>query len=313
MTYREILHYAAQMLLEAGVEEADTDAWELLSYACGIDRTHYFLSAAEEVPVKQQEEYLALIRQRAERIPLQHLTGCQEFMGHSFTVSEAVLIPRQDTELLAELAIDRIRKSMAERACAEDAYHPDTEPADQSAEQKKPFSVLDLCCGSGCLAVSIQCFCPEVNVAAADVSDQALAIARKNAVNNRCGEIRFYCGDLFEPVNERFDLIVSNPPYIPSGEIGDLMPEVRDHEPRLALDGAGDGLAFYRRIIEEAPGYLENHGWLFFEIGWDQGPAVSELMRKRGFSDVSIRKDLAGLDRVVTGVWCCQAGAEMEK
>ena len=277
MTYRELLRTAASQLSGCGIEEAQTDAWELLSYALKIDRTHYFLVSSDEVPDEDAAKYLALIQKRAEHIPLQHLTGVQEFMGLTFAVDENVLIPRQDTEVLAELAISLLKGKNA--------------------------SALDLCTGSGCLAVALQSFCPEANVAAADISEKALAVARKNAERNQCPQIAFYQSDLMDAVPGRFDLIVSNPPYIPTDEIAELMPEVRDHEPRLALDGSGDGLYFYRRIVDEAPEHLKEGGWLLFEIGWDQGPAVADLMEKRGFSEVTVKKDLAGLDRVVSGLW----------
>ncbi len=288
MKYREAVRQGAAMLTAAGVDAPDLDAWLLMSHVSGMDRSRYFLHGEEEMTQELQEAYFDLARQRAKRIPLQHLTGTQDFMGLTFEVNENVLVPRQDTELLAETAIG----ILLDRHNTPENSTVDCETA-----------VLDLCCGSGCLAVSIRSFCPYVSVTAADLSGEALNVARRNAMSNHCEDIRFLQGDLFEPVDGTFRMIVSNPPYIPTGEIAGLMPEVRDHEPVMALDGDADGLSFYRRIIAQAPDYLEEGGWLLFEIGYDQGTSVSELMITRGFADVRVLKDLAGLDRTVMGRW----------
>ena len=208
----------------------------------------------KELPGEQKEVYEAALKKRAGHIPLQHITGEQEFMGLPFLVNADVLIPRQDTEILVEEALKKAKPGMR---------------------------VLDLCTGSGCIIA-------------------ALCVAKKNAGRNGVSPV-FVQGDLFEPVKGTFDLIVSNPPYIPTAEIEKLMPEVREHEPLLALDGKEDGLVFYKRIIEEGYPYLKPGGFLMFEIGCDQGKEVSARMEQAGYQDVKIIKDLAGLDRVVIG------------
>ena len=195
-------------------------------------------------------------------------------MGLKFHVSPHVLIPRQDTEILVEEALKRIRPGM---------------------------DVLDLCTGSGCIIISMKKYQGQIRAAACDNSPQALAVARENAALNGVS-VQFLEGDLFRPVEGMFDAIVSNPPYIPTGELAGLMPEVRDFEPRSALDGDADGLIFYRRIVNDAKNHLKPGGFLLFEIGCDQGKDVSELMWQAGYQDRNVIKDLAGLDRVVAGV-----------
>lgn len=273
MTYYDAARRGEALLRERGVPDAGQDAWLLLSSVCGIDRNFYYLRRAEEMDEGLRREYESLLLKRARRVPLQHLTGEQEFMGLSFLASPDALIPRQDTEILAQEALKRIRAGM---------------------------DVLDLCTGSGCIAISLLALCPGIRAVASDLSGPALAVARENAKRNRVNA-KFVQGDLFEKITGRFDLIVSNPPYIPSGDIPGLMPEVRDFEPRLALDGKEDGLAFYRRIIKQSKKYLKPDGVLMFEIGFDQGDGVSGLMRDAGFSEITVVKDLAGLDRVVSG------------
>ena len=203
-------------------------------------------------------------------------------MGYTFYVNEHVLIPRMDTECLVEEAVRDIRETLKSK--------PEAEP--------DSVRVLDLCTGSGCIGISVKLLCPKVRVFLSDLSDQALEVARRNA--ERLGaSVEILQGDLFEPVEGRFDYILSNPPYIPSGDIKELMPEVRDHEPLMALDGSEDGLAFYRRIIDACPRYLKTGGSLIFEIGAWQGQDVEKLLQNAGFSNIRTLQDLAGLDRVV--------------
>lgn len=224
----------------------------------------------------QEQVYFALTRQRCGRMPLQYLTGEQEFMGLPFCVNEHVLIPRQDTEVLVEEAIRVIQKEMPEAA------------------------VLDLCTGSGCIGISIQSFCSNTQVTAADISEDALKVAQKNAKENQV-PVKFVHSDLFKEISGSYDMIVSNPPYIPSKVIETLMPEVRDHEPIKALDGKEDGLYFYLQGYRESVAYLKPGGYLLYEIGHDQGEAVSSYMRENGFDEIEVIRDLAGLDRVVRG------------
>lgn len=284
MTYRAIRTWAAERLRAAGVENESAESGFLMEYACGMSLGSYLLRQEEEIPEHFAAKYRELVGQRCRRIPLQHLTGVQEFMGLPFEVNEHVLIPRQDTELLAEQALEILHGWTA----AEDA-----------AQIQNP-RVLDLCTGSGCIAVSLKTLCPQAAVYASDVSPEALAVAKRNAAANHA-EVQFTESNLFSGISGAFHMIVSNPPYIPSGEIPSLMPEVRDHEPMLALDGEEDGLEFYRRIARECRDFLLPGGWLLFEIGWNQGHDVAELMRVNGFSDVEVIPDLAGLDRVVRG------------
>ncbi len=263
----------AALLEKAGVPGAAQDAWLLLSYVTGLSRAFYYGHPQKMLLPEEAERYFACIEKRSARIPLQHITGEQEFMGYSFLVNEHVLIPRQDTELLAEEARRRLS------------------PGD---------SLLDVCTGSGCLAVSLMKLVPGIRGTACDISAEALSVARENARRQQV-DVEFRQGDLFSPIEGRFDVIVSNPPYIPTGEIEGLMEEVRRFEPMLALDGSEDGLYFYRRLSAEAPDFLRDGGWLLVEIGCDQGRAVAELFEEAGFCEVNCKKDLAGLDRVVTG------------
>ena len=215
-----------------------------------------------------------------------------EFMGYDFYVDERVLIPRQDTECLVELAVESIQKKKVKLG---QGY--------SEAEQKSTkVKVLDLCTGSGCIGISVAKLCPDAEVTLADISDGALSVAKKNA-QNLCADVTLVKGNLFENIKGRFDYILSNPPYIPSKVIEGLMPEVKEYEPRLALDGEADGLSFYRKIINEAPDYLNPNGRIYFEIGAEQGEDLTNLMNEKGFSEVKVHKDLAGLDRIVTGIY----------
>lgn len=273
MTYLEAERQGAARLAEAGVENEKQESWFLLEYAAGMTRSDYYMHQMDQMPEETRRKFLELLEKRCSRIPLQYLTGEQEFMGLCFQVNEHVLIPRQDTETLAEEALKVIR------------------PKDR---------ILDLCCGSGCIGISLKHMMPECSVVLSDTSEEALQVAEKNAALNHC-QVDLVCSDLFASLNGKFDVIVSNPPYIPADVIPTLMPEVRDHEPVLALDGRKDGLFFYRKITAESSRYLKPGGWLLFEIGYDQSGAVTELMRRNGFTDTETVKDLSGLDRVVKG------------
>ena len=276
MTYREAIVSGEKSLGEAGIADARNDAWLLLTMACKIDHTYYYMHIDEEMPEELQHEFEVLIKKRAERVPLQYITGEQEFMGMTFHVNSNVLIPRQDTETLVEEALKVVKPGM---------------------------KVLDMCTGSGCVLISILKNVHGTGGYGYDISKQAINVAKENAKLNDVPAI-FERSNLFEDVaDETFDVIVSNPPYIRSDEIPFLMPEVSEFEPHEALDGSEDGLLFYRRIIKDCRANLKPQGRLLFEIGCDQGRQVSEMMQFAGFSDVHVIKDLAGNDRVVSGVF----------
>ena len=272
MTARELLCWGEEILLKAGIEDAKLDAWYLLEYSLPIDRVSFLLNGSKPVTAAQKEQYESLIEKRASHIPVQHLTGVQDFMGFTFKVNEHVLIPRQDTEVLVEEVL----------------------------KVSKGKKVLDMCTGSGCIIISLSKLSDLESATAVDISKKALEVAKEN-VTSLDAKVTLVESDLFAKVDGKFDIIVSNPPYIESAEVDKLSPEVKDHEPRLALDGTEDGLWFYRKIIDEAENYLTENGELFFEIGYNQGEAVSELMKAKGYCEVRVIKDLPGLDRVVAG------------
>lgn len=276
MTYRELYDYGCDRLIGAGIENNDArlDARLLLEYICHTDRNTLLVHGDSQRNDIEEQLYKVVIDKRASRIPLQHITGEQEFMGLTFKVNEHTLIPRQDTEILVEECLSRICDGAR---------------------------VLDMCTGSGCILLSLMKYSNECQGVGADISAEALKVARENARNLGIKNVNFIESDLFDKIQGKYDMIVSNPPYIASNVIETLMPEVRDHEPMSALDGMEDGLFFYRRIVESAKDYMSNNAWLLFEIGYDQGESVSELMKKAGFNEVRIVKDYAGLDRVVLG------------
>ncbi len=352
--WADVLNYGKKILKNAGIVEADLDAWYLFEQIFGISRAQYFLCARENIAgntaqkMAAQEQtgnslesknaldcvelwlkeklsaYENTLEKRASRIPLQQILGQQEFMGLTFFVNEHVLIPRQDTETLVELVLN---------------------------EQKdKNISILDMCTGSGCIAVSLKKLGGYACVEGADISEEALKVAKRNseeilensdvnndAVSSRTEQIQnctnltnnqnkqdnseermvsevrrgsqtgvtFRHSDMFSSFREteQFNVIVSNPPYVPSAVIEELEPEVRDHEPRGALDGTADGLYFYRILAEECAKHLTPGGHVYFEIGYDQGMAVKELLDNHGFKDTRVIQDLTGKDRVVCGTW----------
>lgn len=281
MTYRECYEKGCHILNEAGIEESTLDARLLLEAVCGTDRNDLLVHGEQPVEPETEEKYFDWIGKRAGRIPLQQLTGEQDFMGLTFAVNEHVLIPRQDTEILVEEVLKELHDRMR---------------------------ILDMCTGSGCILLSLLHYSNDCEGLGVDLSAEALEVAGQNVLKvltpEKAEHAHFLQSDLFEKVEGKFEIIVSNPPYIASAEVEKLMPEVRDHEPRMALDGTEDGLHFYRRIIEEAGKHLVSSGMLFFEIGYDQGQAVSELMRTQGYREVQVVQDYAGLDRVVLGTYC---------
>ena len=291
MTYREAKHLAQEQLLAAGIEEAAYDSFALLSDVCELDRTRYLLEMDQPVPAGQLDIYFKAVAERAGHVPLQHILGKAYFCGHAFRVTSDTLIPRPETELLVQEAIRIIRGKYRET----DAVQGSSRGKDC---HRSPLSVLDMCTGSGCIAISIALECPQVCITACDLSEDALAVAEENASSLQAG-VLFIRGDLFGAVEDTFDVIVSNPPYIPTEVIGTLSEEVRLFDPRMALDGGEDGLRFYRRIAAEAKEHLAAGGVLLMEIGADQAATVSEILISAGYGPVSVRKDLAGLDRVI--------------
>lgn len=281
LTLKQLYKVGTVKLAEEGIEEFSLDAWYLLEYVTGVSKAMYFAEPERTVSEENADRYIDCIRRRAAHIPLQHITGEQEFMGYPFCVNEHVLIPRQDTEILVEEAIQIMRPKM---------------------------KILDMCTGSGCIVLSILKMCKEkyymtdLQGIGADVSEEALKVARENSRRLEV-PVTWIQSDLFAkiPEEEKYDVIVSNPPYIETAVIDTLQEEVRLHDPYIALDGKEDGLYFYRRIISEADKYLKPQGKLMFEIGCDQAEAVEELMKNAGYEQITVKKDLAGLDRVVYG------------
>lgn len=274
MNYREAFETGKGTLVAAGIEEAELDARLLLEEICGTDRNTLLVHGGREVTEEELAQYKEMLEKRSVHIPLQQIIGRQSFMGLDFYVDENVLIPRQDTELLVEEALKELHDGMR---------------------------ILDMCTGSGCILLSLLKYSNDCEGIGADISEEALKVAERNRVQLGLENAAFIRSDLFEAVEGKFDLLVSNPPYICSDVIDTLMPEVREHEPRQALDGSADGLHFYRRILAECRTYLKPGGMLLFEIGYDQGEAVKRLMEENGFLEVEVKKDYGRLDRVVLG------------
>ncbi len=297
MTAREAISMIRSQLSAAGIEELAAESFIILEWICGIDRGTYYMDPDAVIPENTMEILESVLAKRAEHVPLQYLMGTCEFMGYTFYVDERVLIPRQDTECLVEYAADLIRREnmISGRDCP-----AGTEMEKSSVPQTEVPEILDLCTGSGCIGISIKKLCPKAQVTLADLSEDALTVAGYNA-EKLSAKVSLVQGDLFENIGRSYDYILSNPPYIPTDMIDTLMPEVKDYEPRLALDGTEDGLAFYRRIIREAKEYLKPCGRLIFEIGMDQGEDVVRLLESEGYRETEIRQDLSGLDRIVSG------------
>lgn len=285
-SYDTLLKWGTDELTAHSVDNASVDAWYLLEHIYGISRVDFLIrrnDPFDEAQMKKSADYQALIRRRSEGYPVQYLTGGTEFMGLPFFVNESVLIPRQDTEVLVETAL---------------------------AMMKPECRLLDMCTGSGCILLSLAKLGTVAEGVGVDISEGALKVAERNRENLGLPQVRLVHSNLFESVEGVFDMIVSNPPYIPTEDIEDLMREVRDHEPHLALDGSKDGLLFYRKLAEESGRYLVPGGSLLFEIGYDQGGAVSQLLDQAGFKDIHVKKDLAGLDRVVYAVKAAKDGGK---
>ncbi len=282
MNYSELYRVGRDELTSAGISEAALDARLLLEFITGHDVNT--LLAHPDTPVSDEHSasYMDLIAKRGHHIPLQHLTGSCTFMGIDFAVSDKVLIPRPDSECLVEEAMRYVQDGS---------------------------DILDLCTGSGCLLLTLMHYKNGCRGVGVDISSDALTVANANlkalsaAGGLNGGRAKFRCGDLYDAVSddERFDIIISNPPYIRSDVIETLMPEVRLHDPLIALDGGPDGLIFYRRIAEGAGDHLTSEGMIALEIGSDQAEDVRAILSDAGFCDVRVCKDYAGCDRVVTG------------
>ena len=283
-TLRQLLKEGETRLAEHGIENSTMEARILLQHICDFDWARYLMQADTEADPQEEYKFLKLIDQRCTHYPLQYIMGSADFMGLEFMVNDSVLIPRLDTEVLVETVLEK-------------ANVPNGR-------------VLDMCTGSGCILVSLMVLGAYGQGVGVDVSERALDTARMNGFFARDNWMRdgrdvnsltWILSNLFENVEGQFDVIVSNPPYIPGDVIDTLMPEVRDHEPRLALEAADEGLEFYKKITEVAVSYLKPEGWLFYEIGCEQGEAVSQILEDKGFKDIHTVKDLAGLNRVVYG------------
>lgn len=275
---KDIVSKGTERLKEAGIAESQTDSWLLAEYILGVRRQDIFLTPDKCVSEELAQKYMQAVKRRAAHVPLQHITGHQQFMDFDFIVNGDVLIPRPETELLVEQVVSYIKECFS--------------------DENKTVKVLDMCTGTGCIAISVNKMCDNAKVWAADVSDKALKVALENNTRNQ-GNVTFIKSDLFTNIKEKYDIIISNPPYIPTEEISSLMEEVRDYEPSLALDGSNDGLKFYRKICKMAEGFLNEHGKIFFEIGYDQGKTVPELLRENGFTNIQVLKDLSGNNRMV--------------
>ncbi len=275
MEYKKLYEWGQQRLKEAEIAEASLDARLLLEWVCGTDRNTLLVHGDRVVSEKEQRLYENYIEKRAGRIPLQHITGEQEFMGLPFKVNEDVLIPRQDTEILVEEVLRNLHDGM---------------------------SILDMCTGSGCILLSLLKYSNDCSGIGVDISEKALAVATENSKRLEL-EATFLQSNLFEKVEGKFDILVSNPPYIPSDVIPTLMEEVRSYEPMQALDGRKDGLYFYREIVRQAGEHLNRGGQLFFEIGCEQAEDVTEIMEKAGYKEMQVVQDFAGLNRVVYGMY----------
>lgn len=279
-TYEQALKEGRKQLLEAGIAEYDVDGFLLMSEILGITKTDYFLKQKDILSDAGYERYMAAIQRRKTHEPLQYITGHAYFMGYDFAVNKNVLIPRMDTECLAVEA----EKIIKNRSC----------------------EILDMCTGSGCILISLALRNPAIKGLGIDISSEALRMAAENAERLQCGNVRFEQSDLFENVSGKFDMIVSNPPYIRTSVIDGLMEEVKNYEPYNALCGHEDGLYFYEKITGRAWDFLNDGGFLCYEIGSDQGRDVVRIMEKNGLKNCRVIKDLAGNDRVVTGQMECR-------
>lgn len=282
-TVRTAIRCTQETLASFGIPEPEADARVIVAYVLGVDRLNLFLNMDRVLSSAEEETLAGLIRERTKRKPLQYILGEQEFWSLSFRITPEVLIPRPETEILVEAVLNNVKKQ---------GTPPDG------------LTILDLCTGSGILAVVLARELPGADIYAVDISKEALSVAMGNARRHKVLDpVTFLQGDLFAPLADQlisFDFIVSNPPYIPREMFPGLLPEVRDYEPRLALDGGPDGLDVIRRIIIRSAAYLKVGGWFFLEIGDGQGGGVlKEFERRKAFGNISIIRDYCGIDRVI--------------
>lgn len=279
-TIGSLVKWATDDFRARGIENPRLDAEVLVAFALGIDRTRVIIESMRPLEPAELSLLRDLVKRRRSREPIAYLRGEREFYGRTFHVDPRVLIPRPDTEALVEVALAR------------------TTHVSLSMRQ------LDLCTGSGCVAITMARQRPTADVVASDLSPDALAVARHNAHRLGAYNVAFLESDLFAsiPAGSRFDVITANPPYIASGELAGLMPDVRDFEPRLALDGGPDGLDLVRRIIEGAPAFLDEGGVLAMEIGAGEASDTRALFESRGYRDVAVDRDYGKIERVVSGV-----------
>lgn len=277
MNYRELYEFGCLQLKTAVISDYKTDARLLLEYVCKTSYNDLYVNGEKEIPFEKEEEYRSMLEKRASHIPLQHLTGIQTFMGLDFKVNSNVLVPRPDTEILVEEVLKDTHDGMR---------------------------ILDMCTGSGCILLSLINYSNDTQGVGADISPAALEVAKENAEKLGLFErVSFVESNLFEGIEGKFDIVVSNPPYIKTKEIETLMPEVKEYDPFIALDGHEDGLFFYRKIVKECKPFLFRGSLLAFEIGNDQASEVSKLLEEEGFADISVYKDYGNNDRVVKGFY----------
>lgn len=281
-TYRELYEEGRRILEQAGLPDAALDARFLLEEVCGTNLQTLLVFPEKKMTEEEVNQYRAFIQRRKDREPTAMILGEWDFMGLTFRLNKSTLIPEQDTEVLVETALEELKRRGPGEA---------------------PLRILDLCTGSGCILLSLLHELRNAGGLGTDLSEEALEAARENAVRLGLQERAvFRQGDLWEPVgDERFDLIVSNPPYVPTEVIPTLEPEVRCGEPYAALDGGEDGLVFYRRIMEEAAGHLKPSGIIIVESGFDEAPQIAALMQDQKLRGIRTVKDYGGLDRVVLG------------
>lgn len=315
MTALGKLKQLSLLFSEKGIEDPAREAELLLTEILGIDKAQFHTNPPE-INEKASQEIDSLAARRIAGEPMQYLIGHVEFYGLRIHVGEGVLIPRPETELLVEETIKLIKEGYGMQEDKAQKYKSaevqKTEGRSQESEVRSrqttsrhetDIAILDLCTGSGCIALAIAKGIPQAAIIGIDASEKALYYARKNAECNGIENVTFVKGDLFNPLGAdiRFDCIVSNPPYIKRGDIGKLQVEIRDFEPLEALDGGEDGLDFYRRILNEAPNYLKKNGMVIFEIGLDQAGDIRELAATDGITDIRFVKDYAGIDRIFIG------------
>ena len=291
LTLRRALREATEQLVDAGVDSPNLTAEVLLRHVLGLEQSELYLRLDNRLPRQSREYFQKLLDRRAGHEPVAYITGEKEFWSLEFNVTTAVLIPRPETELLVELALDHAREFI----------------------RRDPIKILDIGTGSGAIAVSLAKHLPDAEIWAVDISNDALSVAQANAIRHHVSErVHLLQGDLFDSfdkVKATFDLIVSNPPYIRRAELANLPPEIRQWEPLTALDGGDDGLEFYRRIIGDWPSYVNDGGHMLLEIGSDMAGDVRDLFARAGCCPAAgIHRDYAGRDRVVAAIKVTRRG-----